>query len=196
MLTSNNFYRKELTKKGNRRPFVIIPNFLGRNDCHDLINSLEEKNAKSDLNAEHSKCKTWWLDVESNPTLIKSIHDAMIEANEFNYKFQEIFSEEVSLLARYNSGGYRTWHIDGGFNEGWNNLYVNRCLTSVLQLSCPDSYKGGKLDFFSYLKPNDRANLQGTLLIFPSSFFHQVKMIKEGERFSLTTFLSTEEFTR
>lgn len=64
---------------------------------------------------------------------------------------------------------------------------TQRKLTFIVQLSDPESYEGGNLTFqhLSEYPPAQEIRTQGTVLFFPSLFFHQLNPVTSGIRYSL-----------
>jgi len=88
-------------------------------------------------------------------------------------------------LAKYSKGDYFEPHHDFNY-YGTGALYK----TLVIQLSDSSSYKGGDL----YVKDIPQPREQGSFSLFYSSDIHEVKILEEGIRFSLTLFLLESDF--
>jgi PKHD-type hydroxylase len=114
------------------------------------------------------------------------------------------FDGENLQYTQYGEGQFYNWHIDAGIDtcykpesiplSGVNNSqdFINlqseyvRKLSFSLQLSSPEDYTGGEVQFMdnqrnTYFSPKKR----GTLIIFDSRTPHRVKKIKSGVRKSL-----------
>ena len=92
---------------------------------------------------------------------------------------------EYVKIAKYSKGDYFEPHHDFNF-YGSGHIYK----TLVIQLSDPNSYKGG--DF--YVKDYPKSRFRGDYSLFLSSEIHEVKLVEEGVRFSLTIFLEESDF--
>ena len=57
----------------------------------------------------------------------------------------------------------------------------------MIQLSDPNDYEGGDLQFFDCLYYPDAADIrqQGTVIFFPSFIYHQANPVTSGIRYSL-----------
>jgi hypothetical protein len=88
-------------------------------------------------------------------------------------------------ITKYSKGHYFAPHHDF-------NYYGRGCIykTLVIQLSDPTDYIGGDL----YVKEVPQNREQGSYSLFLSSDIHEVKLIEEGIRFSLTIFLNESDF--
>jgi hypothetical protein len=88
-------------------------------------------------------------------------------------------------IARYVKGDYFEPHHDFNYN-GSGAQYK----TLVIQLSDPSTYIGGDL----YVKGIPQSRIQGDYALFFSSDIHEVKIVEEGIRYSLTYFLDEKNF--
>ncbi len=64
---------------------------------------------------------------------------------------------------------------------------TQRKLTFVIQLSDPETYQGGDLTFqhLEQYPPANEIRAQGTVIFFPSLFYHQANPVTSGIRYSL-----------
>lgn len=92
---------------------------------------------------------------------------------------------EAVKIARYVEGDYFEPHHDFNY-YGTGALYK----TLVLQLSDPNTYVGGEL----LVKGVPQTREQGDYSLFLSKEIHEVKLITKGVRYSLTYFLSEDNF--
>jgi len=111
---------------------------------------------------------------------------------------------ESLQYTRYETGQFYGWHSDAGLathykpqsvgnlSEGLANDFVNenielvRKLSFSLQLSDPDDYEGGNVQFLdesdkSYFAPRKR----GTIVLFDSRIKHRVLKVTKGTRKSI-----------
>ena len=94
---------------------------------------------------------------------------------------------DVALIA-YATGDYFDWHVDAGSVDG-----PTRKLTILVQLSDPDTYEGGALEFFpGTSRPAYRS--RGTVIAFSPFIVHRVTPIRSGTRFSLVIGLQGPRF--
>lgn len=99
-----------------------------------------------------------------------------------NVEFQfDIDSFESIQLARYDVGDFYTWHKDLG-----NNQSQYRKLSVTVQLSAPDEYDGGDLEFASMKASREL----GSAIVFPSWEQHRVAPVTRGTRWSLVAWAS------
>jgi len=108
------------------------------------------------------------------------------------------FDGEALQYTSYEEGEYYNWHIDAGIESSYkptgnkqeNFVITNteqiRKLSFILQLSDPDDYEGGEVQFMTsdgktFFAPKTR----GTVLIFDSRTPHRVKKVLSGHRKSI-----------
>ena len=132
----------------------------------------------------------------------------------FMYDIEGIDSNELQYT-EYKKGEYYNWHIDDNINRlmindkvlssaanhGENLAILNgeyvRKLSFSIQLSDPEDYEGGELEFkvnnfnsrkrgdFNLEEPFVVPNKKGTIVIFDSRTKHRVCEVKSGVRKSL-----------
>ena len=120
----------------------------------------------------------------------------------FLYDITNIDQESIQYT-RYEEGEYYGWHIDSGLSTHYQPLskdddksksidftYTNiesvRKLSFAVQLSDPDDYEGGNVQFMnekqqSYFAPRTK----GTIMLFDSRTPHRVLKVTKGVRKSL-----------
>lgn len=121
----------------------------------------------------------------------------------FLYDIKNIDGETIQYT-EYYPGNFYTWHTDGGIELEFKpqkvvssfernvddfidkNIEYVRKLSFSLQLSDPDEYTGGDLQFMT----NDRQTFfapkqKGSIVIFDSRVPHRVRKVKTGLRRSL-----------
>ena len=128
------------------------------------------------------------------------IHDklaAVVRRANRVYDFDLLgFTEDLQFAEYESAGAFYTWHQDGLDGE----LAVRK-LSLVVQLSDPDDYEGGDLEFFS-LEDDEadagerRAEIrtQGTVVVFPAFEHHRVTPLVSGRRQSLVCWVGGPPF--
>ena len=132
----------------------------------------------------------------------------------FMYDIEGLDSNEIQYT-EYKKGEYYDWHVDddinrcmindklltSDINQGENLAILNgeyiRKLSFSIQLSDPEDYEGGELEFkvsnynsrkrgdFNLDEPFHAPNKKGTIIIFDSRVKHRVREVKSGVRKSL-----------
>ena len=120
-----------------------------------------------------------WLTPEpSNHWLFHRLAVLFAQANR-HYGFDLTGFVEPLQYTRYDSNQHFDWHLDLGGDQT-----SARKLSMSLQLSGPDEYEGGRLEFSSLL-PGEEARRVGTAVFFPSYLAHRVHPVQSGVRRSL-----------
>jgi len=121
-----------------------------------------------------------WLD--NGDLLNRTIMSFMQEANEKFFKYNMDGSETLQF-ATYKVGGKYCWHTDT------TSLTTTslRKLSTIVQLSNPDDYEGGKFEFFKGEDSPEELNIkkQGAVIVFDSRDWHRLTPITKGVRYSL-----------
>ena len=121
----------------------------------------------------------------------------------FMYDIEGIDSNEIQYT-EYQKGEYYDWHVDDNIgrclfndkalasatNHGENIAILKgeyvRKLSFTVQLSDPEDYEGGELEFkVNNEEPFFAPNKKGTVIVFDSRTLHRVCEVKSGVRKSL-----------
>jgi PKHD-type hydroxylase len=81
------------------------------------------------------------------------------------------------------------WHVDGG-----NNIDCPRKLSLVIQLSDPEDYEGGDLQFLTGKYPENAPKQKGLVAAFPSFRLHKVTPVTKGIRKSIVVWITGPAF--
>ena len=111
------------------------------------------------------------------------------QCNNHSYNFDLAGFHEPLQLAQYDHEDFFDWHLDFGIGDS-----STRKLSISIQLSDPDSYEGGDLQFRINNKEIDAPRAQGTAIIFPSFIMHRVTPIVSGFRRSLVGWVSGNHY--
>ena len=143
----------------------------------------------------------------SEPWIYKEIQPYIHTANKnAGWNFDWDFSESCQFT-KYSKGQYYGWHCDS-----WDKPYTEkepknfigkvRKLSCIVALSDPKEYEGGEVQFDFRNTPNgsniitcEKIKDQGSIIIFPSFVWHQVKPITKGTRYSLVCWTLGKKFT-
>jgi PKHD-type hydroxylase len=108
-----------------------------------------------------------------------------IAANNERYWFDLLGFHQELQLTRYTEGDFFDWHLDFGAAE-----ISARKLSVTVQLSDPDEYEGGDLEFMINQKTVKAPREKGTVVVFPSFIMHRVTPITKGTRQSIVGWVS------
>ena len=141
------------------------------------------------------KSNVVWL---NEPWIFKEINPFLHEANKrAGWNFEISWSESIQFTC-YKKGHFYTWHHDAssGAYKDANNLNTfnkMRKLSMIINLTDPNEYKGGELQFcFNDKEPGkNKPSLcrevkpRGSVVVFPSFLWHRVTPVTKGVRYSL-----------
>ncbi len=181
----------------------------------DIIKILEEDLKQFDPNVQDSQLTGDRIDKtirDSKNTWIPTSHwiggfiwyyIQRTNRENFCYDLTTIDGEKIQYT-HYNVGQFYNWHTDAGIDSAYKPQQIvnygtnisqdlvtlqgeyTRKLSFSLQLSDPEDYTGGEVQFLdtnhkTYFAPKER----GTLIMFDSRTPHRVRKIKSGVRKSL-----------
>jgi PKHD-type hydroxylase len=120
------------------------------------------------------------------------------QANQYNFQYDiETLDGGKTQYTVYEKGMYYDWHDDDNIINSAKiehpkllshvvpiQEYVRK-LSFSLQLSSPDEYEGGELQFLSNRKLITASKERGHLVVFDSRLSHRVRKVKSGIRKSL-----------
>lgn len=143
---------------------------------------VDESIRRSELN--------WLFKTEESEWVYAKLAHAIstLNADYFNFSlsgFGEAF--QLTNYSSHNQGTY-SWHQDFG------SAGPSRKLSLVLQLSNPEDYEGGELQFLTSSEPNNVLKKRGFMSVFPAWTLHQVTPVTRGNRQTLVGWVSGEPF--
>jgi PKHD-type hydroxylase len=98
-------------------------------------------------------------------------------------KFELKGFDEGFQLGCYSTGDFYHWHADLG-----DSVSALRKLSLVAQLTSPEDYAGGELEFFP--EPIKAPRERGTIIVFPSYVPHRVLPVTSGVRYSIASWIA------
>jgi len=113
--------------------------------------------------------------------LLEKLRTTVMFLNDRLWRF-EVSDIGPVVILRYEVGDQFGLHID--FGRG----YLDRKISMVVQLSPPDAYEGGVLEF-GLSPPATAARERGSLLAFPAWVPHRLSPIESGRRYVATCFV-------
>lgn len=143
--------------------------------------------ASGDYDAGTRRSNVTYLDAdEESDWLYHKLGLAIQEVNDEAYNY-DISGIESVQVATYGEGDHYEWHMDLGMEEN-----ATRKLSLTIQLTPPAEYEGGDLEFMQVQAPIPRN--QGSVIFFPSFFFHRVLPVTRGTRKSLVAWVHGNSF--
>jgi PKHD-type hydroxylase len=111
----------------------------------------------------------------------------------YNFNLTEPETFQLTKYDEKNQGFYKP-HVDGRYGNSPDEPV--RKLSMSAQLTSPEYYEGGQLEF-----PDDKENFveedareQGTVIFFPSYLKHGVQPVTKGTRYSLVSWFVGPSF--
>jgi len=163
-------------------PLDVVDCFLKEKETFEK--KLEQSLVSSDDDPNESIRRSMCSWITNEHWISGFCYHYILKANEqnFNYDICSFRDKEIQYTS-YSSGEYYNWHVDTSLAVKSDYM---RKLSFSLQLSSPDEYSGGELQFLSddnisYFAPKSR----GSLIVFDSRLRHRVRKVKSGCRKSL-----------
>ena len=178
-----------------------IPNYLSKRDCETLIKYYQKNEtthgsfyeASTTPDGEHKQSSFKCIELRDNSIelqLLKySVHDIIKKYNEYLKTFTSFHTKALKIgshnyvhkyrILKYSKGASIHPHSDH-MPYGYGSCTIN----------LNEDYEGGAFSFFN---GKHEINLKrGDAIIFPAEhfWFHEVKPIITGERFSFNSFLN------
>lgn len=174
-----------------RDNWQLFPGVLPNDACNHMIANFsklpEDDGTTFNNKADHRRSKVRWIYGETGlrDILLGYVNEANAVA--FNVDVQQEMGE--MQFSEYDSEyrGKYDWHHD----INWlNEKNFDRKLSIVVQLSDPDTYRGGDFEFSEVQSPKKLDwKKQGSILIFPSYLTHRVTEVTEGIRYSIVSWV-------
>jgi PKHD-type hydroxylase len=132
-----------------------------------------------------------WIELDvGNEWLFERIAGIAANLNRDYFDFDLDGTMRAFQLTRYRPNQHYSWHEDLGSHE-----LSRRKITLSVQMSPPQDYDGGVLEFFHAEENIAQAPThQGSLVAFPSFMTHRVTPVTRGLRWSLVTWLEGPPF--
>ena len=181
-----------------------IVNFVEKDLTENFDKSMSDSTLYGDsLNKEKRNSQNTWIPTTHWVAGFLWHYVQRANRENFLYDLRNIDGESLQYT-RYETGQFYGWHNDAGLatqykpksignlSEGLANDFVNenteliRKLSFSLQLSDPDDYEGGNVQFLdesdkSYFAPRKR----GAIVLFDSRIKHRVLKVTKGTRKSI-----------
>jgi PKHD-type hydroxylase len=180
--------------------YAYKENVFTKEECKKIIDISKNKKLKTGLigsknstKSEIRESKICWLYPEQEEVkwIYKRITDVVLDINSKFFNFDLFGISEALQFTNYKapSGKYGK-HVDRGYGFSVRKLSVS------IQLTDSKKYKGGELKLYD---GEDKCGVvmnknQGALVVFPSYVLHEVTPVTKGERNSLVTWVSGNQF--
>lgn len=168
--------------------YVWADDVLTADECSLIIDSgirnMKRANTENNDPGNYRKGSIGWFLKGENPET-----DAVLE--KVIYVFGGIVHDyfcgvqlnkiEPIQFTHYEKGDHFGWHYDA---FGGSDMPV-RLFSASLELSDPESYEGGGLEFHETIENPIPHRNQGRLIVFPSLLLHRARKVTAGRRCSL-----------
>jgi len=177
-----------LEKNGNLTNYYYFRSYFNDEQIQkikEIANKFEpvDGNVSGSVNKSYRRSQIRWISFNDET---KYIYDDLVNlakiANRDMWKFHVTSVLDDIQFTEYDAAdaGYYDWHMDFGGERS-----STRKLSLVVQLSDPDEYKGGRLQFMINRDILEAPSEKGTVIFFPSYLTHRVTPMEEGKRNSL-----------
>jgi PKHD-type hydroxylase len=166
-----------------------------KEECKKIIQIAKKKGmikgttfGKNKSDVRKSKI-SWLYPSDDMNWVFRRVTDMVLDLNKRFFNFDVFGLNEGFQFTNYKAPSNKYGkHVDRASD------FVVRKLSISIQLTDPKEYEGGEL----YLYEDDKGALmdkkQGTLIMFPSYILHEVKPVTKGERNSLVTWVTGNQF--
>ena len=178
----------------NFSEFIFHPGFLTSTEV-DNVRAQWQNNLEVDAQLSQGeegyddalrKTKLAFIEpINENQWLYEKLGALAIQCNQERYGFEILGFHYNLQLAKYGVGDFFNWHLDFGVGP-----ISNRKLSISVQLSDPDEYEGGELQFMINDKFITAPKEKGTAIVFPSFMMHRVTPITAGTRQSIVGWIA------
>jgi len=185
-------------KVDNIHSYAWIESVFSKQECEKIIKlskSLKEIKAtvgvdKASLNETLRKTNISWIPFNQEYYWVyQKLTNASTYINENYFKFDLFgFGEQLQLTHYKSPDGFHKKHADRALNGQIRKLSLS------IQLSNPNTYKGGDLLIHEGSEEQAMKRDQGTLIAFPSFIEHEVTKVTKGERYSLVGWITGNNF--
>jgi PKHD-type hydroxylase len=150
-----------------------------------------DRNNRTGTEPDWRKSNTGWIANNENTAWF---YDKMAfiarKINSIFYRFDLYgFVEDMQYTVYRGDGDHYDWHIDAG-----DTTIVPRKLSFSLQLSDPQEYEGGNLEFMIGRDIDVAGRERGLVVAFPSYRLHRVTPVTKGVRKSIVVWTAGPHF--
>ena len=173
-------------------------NFLSEEEIENII-KISEKfkyvdgkvGGKENIYTSIRSSKIKWIPIDKDTAwLYKKIQVIVNGVNNKMWNFDLIgFGEDIQY-GEYSAEqeGHYDWHLDISNDTNFRKISIS------IQLTDPEEYEGGELQFLKERKETNASKGKGTAILFPSYLMHRVKKVTKGIRKSLVIWISGKPF--
>lgn len=169
-----------LRESGHVAAPLCFPEIFSAAECDAILalgeGRLRYRNSLSNPVEGYRSALTLWLDPNAETQLLCKRISWLVGRVNRRYGFEVTGFRDPFLLSQYNVGDGFEWHLDAHEKDT-----STRKLSFSVQLSNPDDYEGGRLEFMPTGEiPFSRE--RGSVIAFPSYLCHRVTRVTKGVR--------------
>ena len=131
-----------------------------------------------------------WLNPKFEKGIVDEIWYYANQVNRDSFDLDLRYINEIQFtkyIGDPDTPGKYDWHHDVDWTE---KRAFHRKLSVIFQLTDPNEYEGGNIEFDSTISPLPvEAFLKGSIILFPSFHRHRVLPVTQGVRHSLVTWV-------
>lgn len=180
--------RSFLEKNDNMTNYYYFKGLLNDeeiNKIKEIAKCYEEVggNVSGEIDNSYRRSKIRWIpDEDANTEIYERFIGLMKTSNKDMWNFNITGMEDDLQYTEYDAEykGFYDWHMDFGGNRS-----STRKISMVVQLTSPEEYEGGELQFLINRGVIDAPKEKGTVIFFPSYLTHRVNPVVKGHRESL-----------
>lgn len=178
--------------------YAVVENAVEPNMCDTFVNDFFKENEEytatingGEANTGIRKTSICWIE---NPVALVNVvlQTLMFRLNTNRKWFYDLVGLEPVQIAKYTEECFYKYHQDAV--PGAEDVDgTTRKLSGVLMLSDPEDYEGGDLKLFlgqEVIVPRSK----GSLIVFPSTTFHEVTPVTKGVRYTATVWARGPSF--
>ena len=166
---------------------LFSPEECGRIVAHCEAHSLHDGQLNQQRE-DYRRASAAWIAPDAECRWVYERVAAMIAKLNGWYRYDLFGFLEPLHFVRYDTGGKFDWHLDCG-----GDRTVTRKLSVTVQLSSPEDYEGGGLEFCPQGELH-RCRYQGAGTVFPSMLAHRVTPITRGVRRAIVAWIHGPSF--
>ncbi len=136
----------------------------------------------------YRRAKAAWIAPGDETRWIYQRMAAMVASINRWYRYEVYGFLEPLHFVRYDEGGKFDWHLDCG-----GDRTCTRKLSITVQLSSPEDYSGGGLEFCPQGELH-RGRYHGAATVFPSVLAHRVTPVERGVRRAIVAWIHGPSF--
>lgn len=145
------------------------------------VQEAKVNNAGNELSRDDlRRSRIMFIEPGGNDWIYDKLAQACIQVNTNRFKFDITGFQTQLQLAIYGADDFFEWHMDYGAGD-----ISDRKLSITVQLSDPEEYEGGDLQFMINHNAKSAPKTKGTAIVFPSYQMHRVLPVTSGNRMSI-----------